>query len=232
MIINYPTGLYNLFGNIQDTANVTWYISNNQPPRSGNVIFKIPPAEELRNLVPATINKKDRRNVYGDLIYTINEASNSVAYSGKKQYCEGDILDFSDTSIVDIDIPRGKKIIHRHDLNELDTESIGFDDDDINKFNSDVYDKKEELEQEYLLLREDVENLEIFIKETQKKVNESNKALNAIVVLGDEDLNNKISSKKEEYETELNNLVNEHKEKSEQLSTIVDNLYKIDMVAK
>jgi len=233
MIINYPTGLYNLFGSIQDTPNVTWYVSNNKPPRSGDVVVKIPPAEELRNLSVSTISKKDRRSVYGDLVYTINEASNNIAHSGQKQYDEGDILDFSDENIsTPAGVPRGKKIIHRHDLGKLNTKSIGLDDSDVIKFESDIYDKKEELEQQYLHMRQNIENIEISIKSTQKKINESNKAHDAIVLLNDEMLKEKIVNKKLEYEQELNNLLEDHGKSLEQLSSIVDDLFKIDMVAK
>jgi len=232
MIISYPTGLYNLFGSLDDSPNVTWYISNNAPPRSNNVITKIPPAEEVRRIPVSDIDKKTRRNVYGDLVYTINEASNSVANSGKKQYGEGDILDFVEDDREVLEIPRGKRIEHRHDLNELDAISIGLDQDDVDKLNSDIYDKKEELEQQYLLIRQDIENIEISIKETQKNINESNKALNAVIILDDEELQNKIEAKKSEYEKEIDDLTDEHKEKSSKLAVIVDNLFKIDMVAK
>ena len=232
MIINYPTGLYNLFGSIEDTSNVTWYISNNEPPRSSDVIIKIPIAEELQPLPVTVINKKVRRQSFGDLVYTINEANNSAAASGKKQYSEGDILDFQEDNRENLGIPRGKRVEFRHNLNELDMESIGLDDEDVERFNSDVYDKKDELEQQYLSKRQDIGNIEIGIQEMQKKINESNKALNAILILDDEDLQKKVEDRKAEYESQMSELVVRHDELVEEVAAIVDNLNKIDMVAK
>jgi len=233
MIIKYPTGLYNLFGSIKDAPNVTWYISTEAPPRSNDVIIKIPTAEEVRQIPVSNIERKTRRKTYGDLVYTINEVNNSVTNSGKKQYGEGDVLEFSEIEDEEsISIPRGKRIEHRHDLNELDMEAIGLNEDDIEKFNSDVYDKKEELEQQYLLIRQEIENIEIDLKDIQKNINESNKALNAVMILEDKELEDKINIKKIEYESQINLLTKQHEEKTQLVASIVDDLNRIDMVAK
>ena len=232
MIIRYPTGLYNLFGSIENAPNVTWYISNDDPPRSKDVTIKIPPSEEIRQIPTSPVDRKVRRKAYGDLVYTINEVNNRIANSGKKQYGEGDILDFTEDDRDDLSIPRGKRVEYRHDLNELDMESIGLDEKDIEKFNSEVYDKKEELENQYLSIRQDIEDIEINIKETQKKINESDKALSAVKILGDSELENKIIVKKSQYVAKINELTIEHNKKSTQVAAIVDNLFKIDMVAK
>lgn len=232
MIIKYPTGLYNLFESINDAPNITWYISNNAPPRSKDVIIKIPPSEEIRQIPISPIDRKVRRKSYGDLIYSINEVNNKIANSGKKQYGEGDVLDFAEDNRDDLSIPRGKRVEHRHNLNELDMESVGLDEDDVAKFNSGVYDKKEELENQYLLVRQDIEDIEINIKETQKKVNESNKALDAVKILGDFELENKIIIKRSQYIYKITELSVEHDQKSAQVAVIVDDLFKIDTVAK
>ena len=79
MIIRYPTGLYNLFGSINDAPNITWHISNNNPPRSNDVIIKIPLSEEIRQAPISSIDRKVRRKAYGDLVYTINEVNNKIA---------------------------------------------------------------------------------------------------------------------------------------------------------
>jgi len=232
MIIKFPTGLYNSFGSIKNAPNVTWYISNNDPPRSNDVIIKIPPSEEVQPIPSPTIERKTRRLTYGDLVYTISEATNSVAMSGKKTYSEGDILEFRDDDRENLDVPRGKRVEFRHDLNELDMESIGLDDDDIDKFNSDVDDKKTELEEQYLAKRQEIENIEIGIQETQKKINESEKALNAVLVLDDEELQNKIEERKEIYEEQIAVLTQQHADATAEVALIVDDLQKIDMVAK
>lgn len=232
MIIKYPTGLYNLFESIDDAPNITWYISNNTPPRSKDVTIKIPPSEEIRQIPISPIDRKVRRKAYGDLIYSINEINNKIANSSKKQYGEGDVLDFAEDNRDDLSIPRGKRVEYRHDLNELDMESVGLDEDDIAKFNSDVYDKKEELENQYLLMRQDIEDIEINIKETQKKINESNKALDAVKILGDLELENKIVVKRSQYINKITELSAEHDQKSIQVAAIVDDLFKIDMVAR
>jgi hypothetical protein len=211
---------------------VTWYISNEDPPRSSGVTIKIPPSEEIRQIQPPIIERKTRRKAYGDLVYSINEVNNSLTNSGKKQYSEGDVLDFTEDNRENLGVPRSKRIEHRHDLNELDMESIGLNQDDINKFNSDVYDKKEELENQYLVIRQEIEDIEINIKGIQKKINESNKAISAVKILGDQDLENKINIKKSEYESQIDDLTEQHNIKTEEIASITNDIINIDMVAK
>jgi hypothetical protein len=232
MIINYPTGLYNLFGSLEVSPNVTWYISNNAPPRSNDVVIKIPDAEELRPLPSPEIDRKTRRQTFGDLIYTISEAANNVTASSMKAYSEGDILDFKEDNREDISVPRGDRVEFRHDLNELDLSGVGLDDEDISQFNSSVYDKKEELEEQFLILKTDINDIEIAIKEIQKRINESNKALNAVTILQDQELEEKITAKKDGYEASMDELVQSHEEKTQEVAVIVNELFTIDMVAK
>ena len=53
-----------------------------------------------------------------------------------------------------------------------------------------------------------------------------------MLILNDEDLEKKIASKKLQYQTELNDLTQQHEIETQELSLIVDELIKIDMVAK
>lgn len=232
MIINYPTGLYDEYGDLDNVPNVTWYISNNPPPEDNNITIKVPVAEEIRPAPDKIFDGQTRRLSFGDLVYTINEASNTVPQSATKAYSEGDIIEFSDDDRPDLDMPRSNNVQFRHDLNQLDLASVGLNDDEVDDFNLSVYNKKKELEEQFLEIRTTINNIEIKIPETQKKLNESVKALNAAVILEDQELIDKITAKRDQYNNELDTLVEQHNEKVDELGAIVDRLNKIDMVAK
>ena len=228
MIIKYATGIYNSVNDIDKLNNITWYISSNNPPRSTNVIIKIPTAEEIRETIPERFD----RNIYGDLVYTINQANNTIAHSLTKIYGEGDVLDFNTDTRQGISIPRNNNIEMRHDLNVLDLATAGLNENDINKFNTSVNTKQSELQMQFSVIRSEISDIEIEIKETQKKLNETNKALNALVIIGDVELQQKVTAKKTEYEKQITNLATKHDELNKQLSVVVDNMLKIGMVIK
>lgn len=232
MIIHWPTGLYDEYGSLDDAPNVTWYISNNPPPEDNSITIKVPVAEEIRPAPDKIFDNQTRRLSFGNLVYTINEAANTIPGSAVKTYSEGDIIEFSDDDRPDLTMPRNNTVQFRHDLNELDLESVGLDDEEVNEFNLSVSNKKNELEKQFLSIRTEINDIEIKIPETQKKLNESIKALNAANILEDQELIDKITSKRDQYNEELDSLVEQHNEKVEELGVIVDKLNRIDMVAK
>lgn len=232
MIIRYPTGLYNPFGRLSNFDNVTWHISSEDPPRSNDVIIKIPIAEELKNLPGVAYERKQRREAFGELIFTINESNRTMTGSATKLYGEGDVLEFQNDDRQDLVMPRGDRVESRHNLNDLDLSSVGLEADDIEQFNLSIYDKKSELERQFLDVRSEISDLETQIQEVQKHINETNKALNAVKVLEDDQLESKILDKRNQYQEQHDDLVNEHTSKSDDLASIVDNLNRIDMVAK
>lgn len=230
MIIRYPTGLYGLSDN---DLNVTWHISNNDPPRSNLVTIKIPTSEEVRQIPPLTYDGETRRKTFGELIYTINESNDRIAGSGTKALGEGDILDFpEETEETEISIPRNNRIERRHDLNVLDLVSAGLDEDEIGDFYKSVNVKKQQLDQEFALIRAQISSMETGIKEIQKKINETTKVIKAVSVLEDEELLDKIIKRKQEYELINSKLIEEHEIKTKELEDVVDQTNEIDTVLK
>lgn len=232
MIIRYPTGLYDSFGRLAQSTNITWHISSEDPPRSNNIVIKIPIAEESQDLPGFEYERKTRRQAFGKLIYTINEANRTVAGSIVKLFAEGDVLDFQDDDRADLNIPRSDRLEAQHSLNEIDLEAAGLNSNDIENFNSLIYDKKITLEKQFLVIRAEIHDIETGIQEIQKKINESNKALEAVRILGDKDLGAKIEEKRVTYQDEHDALAKQHNTKTEELAVVVNNLGKIDMVAK
>jgi len=231
MIIRYPTGSYDIFGSLSKASNISWYISSNDPPRSSDVVLKVPIAEESRTLPPPAI-KSIKRGTYGELVYTISTANNTIAASLTKVYGEGDILGFSIPETANVDIPRSENIQLRHDLNEINLSDVGLDSEDVVKFNNSVSVVQTTLEASFLVVRSSISDLEITIQEIQKKINETNKALSAVTIIGDVELQIKIKSKLDSYQSQLNLMVEDHNQKTTELSGIVDDMIQIGMVAK
>jgi hypothetical protein len=229
MIINYPTGLY---VGLNSEDNVTWHISNNEPRRSADAVIRIPFAEEIRPLPLPEFDDQSRRSTYGELIYTINDTSKSQAGSGTKAFAEGDVIDFQDGDAISIGIPRSNRIEFKHNNNQIDLESAGLTEEDIDELNSSAFLKKKELDEEFASLRTFISDIETGIVEVQKNINETNKALSAVSVLGDDELTEKISHKLTEYQDQLNDLTQLHEEKLSELDAVVDQINKLDVVVK
>lgn len=230
MIINYPTGLYNTFGNLGNQSNITWYISNNIPPRSNSVITKIPVAEELNKKENFVFDNKTRRQTFGNLIFSIEESNDTISGSNIKTFAEGDVLDFDVANESNLQIPRNNKIEFRHNSNEIDYKAMGLNEQEIDDICSTIYDKNNELNEQFIILRQEINDIDVTINELQKNINEVTKAINAIAILDDKDLLDKLNHKKDEYQKNMEELMVSHNEKTTELNMLVDNITSINMV--
>jgi hypothetical protein len=230
MIINYPTGLYDTFNNLENQPNITWYISNNIPPRSKDTVIKIPVAEELQKRKNLAFDDKTRRQTFGNLIFSIEESNNTISESNTKTLAEGDILDFEVADTIDLMIPRNNKIEFRHNSNELNYETMGLNNQEIDDLQSSIFDKNNELNTQFITLRQEITDIEIEISELQKNTNEVTKAINAVTLINDDDLLHKLNIKKTEYKKITEELTLLHNEKTIELGTLVNNITSMNMV--
>jgi len=184
MIIRYPTGLYKtvLPQKPSDDESVTYTISSTVPPRSIDRFQEIPLAQAIKPRVPIT-DELDRREWYGDLIYTTDDGTQSLTGSVKKSFEVGQILDF-DQDVETAPLPQApQKTEIRHDTNLLDLRSTGLTEEEISELTTASEQMKQALDRELTQLVTEMANTEIAIQENQKGINETQKTKDAAEVV-------------------------------------------------
>lgn len=182
MIIRFPTGLYkSVLPAGENSGNVTYTISTQDPPKTNMRITQVPPGVELQPAPDKIFDDATRRAQFGDLIYTIADNSRSLPGSNIKQFELGEILEFEENppqqTVQPLMSPSSLEI--RHDTNVLDLSSLGLTDEEISELVTGSEEKQAELEQEFNNKNTEAKDLETAITENQKKINETNKALKA-----------------------------------------------------
>lgn len=186
MIINFPTGFYDLPTDPSDSRSVTYTVSNEVPPRTNLAFPKIPQGIVDRKRIPPTITLSERRGSVGDLIFSVSRASRADTSNNAKQFETGQILSFGDPPLLSLDpMLVSTKTETQHDLNKFDYELLGIspeevkliDDSSLETHNS-LMDRLNELKQ----LRADAE---IEVNRQQKIINEASRNIEALEVIAD-----------------------------------------------
>lgn len=175
MIINYPTGLYELPTN---GGNITFTISMQSPPRSNYGTTRVPYALVTRP------RQTTERVAYNNHVITSYKSSNSLARSARKIYECGQVLDFEDSNIVPIDTITSQAGEYRHDTNFINLSEYGLSGDDVSAIGTEA---SADFDRRIILLngyRRRYADIEIELSELHKKSVEINKAIGALVVLG------------------------------------------------
>lgn len=189
MIINYPTGLYNSVIPIDpsDSGNVTFTISNSAPPRTNLVFPKLPTVSKFSQSIAIVPNTVKRRSDLGDLIFTTSSSMRSIIGNADKTFEMGQILDFANIPVKSIDpmlVSNDTQI--RHDVNSLNYDSIGIDDDDLAIINVASVKAQESFTIQLNNLKLLRANAEIIISNQQKIINDTNRAISAMQIIYDQ----------------------------------------------
>jgi len=184
MIIRYPTGFYNsvLPHRPNDGGNVTYLISTTEPPRGTPLsVTSIPSAIKNKTNNQHSYTKMQRRGMVGDKIFSITKTGKSRVSSSKKQFESGQLLDFDDVVISNLNpMLVGVSTEIRHDTNKLDLQGIGLTSDQVLSIEENAFEKLAVMQGELLRLHRDRLNAETLIVENNKTQNETKKAINAI----------------------------------------------------
>lgn len=186
MIVNFPTGLYAsiLPVNPEDKGNVTFTISNNNPPRTNLIFPKIPTGLVLRRREVVTKPITVRRESVGDLIFSISTAKRSVLGNNARQYELGQVLSFDEVPTVDVEPMLVNPTTElRHDTNILNNESMGLSESDVATIATASLQVQDALTNELNLLKEQRADAELTITNQQKIANETGKTLSALQVI-------------------------------------------------
>lgn len=188
MIIRYPTGLYkSILPKDGEVGNVTYTISNNDPPRQFVRLVQLPVFEELQTAPDRLFDDLERREQLGELIYTIATSSRSDPGSNVKLFEVGQVLEFEEEPPIETvnTTYAPSNIDLQHNTNLLDLEGAGLTEEEARVLTVSSQTKIASLEREYLTIQTSIQNLKTNITENQKKINETNKTIRAVREIND-----------------------------------------------
>jgi hypothetical protein len=202
MIINYPTALYRSVLPVSDeSGNVTYTISNQEPPKSLSIFLQLPRNEELRKQPQRTYSKADKRQFSSSLIFNLTIPSLSTEGSGSKTFEIGQFLDFT-SETEEIPDPYSLESIElRQDTNVVDYKKFGLDEAEYTNIVQIASKRMDDISNEInttgTRLNDNKEN----VSSNQSDINESTKLYdNIVLILGaDSEQAKKVQSKIDGY---------------------------------
>jgi len=187
MIVRYPTGLYSRQIPLEpeDVGNITYVISNDDPATAvGNFII-FPIAERLRKRDGRVYTDEQRRAALGDLVYSISAGGSTIEGRSTKLFEVGQILEFSDVVALATDVNSiSNRLELQHNTNLLDLSGLGLTAAEIQQLNIDSAAREKDLENQLAFLLDQTADTNAIIRDLQKTINEANKALAAVAVIG------------------------------------------------
>ncbi len=185
MLIRYPTGFYStvLPQNPDDIGDVTFLISNTLPPRSDLLYPKVPGGVVSKHRQPNEIMLVDRRETFGNLVFSVSRATRKEEGNNVKQFETGQVLDFNEKSGREVNVMLVSDVTElRHDTNILDYAQMGLTSEEeqaiaeLSLLTQDqLTNKLNELKQ----LRGDAEQV---INTQQKLINDTTKTIDSLTV--------------------------------------------------
>jgi hypothetical protein len=235
MIINFPTALYtSVLPGINQPGNITYTISNQNPPKSTSTFLQLPRTEEIRKSPQATYTKSEKRKFYSDLIFNITIPSLSTEGNGSNTFEIGQFLDFTDNTEVQSDPYSLASIELRQDTGVVNYKKYGLSkseyDNIVNIAEQKMNDISDEINVVGTRLNDNKEN----ISSNQSDINESTKLYdNIVLVLGsDSDEAKKVQSKIDGYNQLKADLLTERDNLLTNLDALRTDLSKIREVVR
>lgn len=237
MIILFPTGLYQDAGQLpeapKDAGNVTFTISSTEPRRSESTVFQLPVAEELHQRGTPILTDAQRREVLGDLVYTIVDASRTIPGSGKKMFSVGQFLEFTDEDLVLPDMSGvPTKVSFQHNTNLLDFADAGLSQDEIDAIQSEAAATKKTLEAQMSSIQSQIGDKQVQITENQKNINEANKLADAVALLSNSVVAAKLSTRLTNLTTERVTLIAAINDLNDQATQTYNDLVKVSELVR
>jgi hypothetical protein len=235
MIIRFPTGLYKtqIPQSPSDEGNVTYTISTEDPASSAENFIIFPIAEQLKTRSSRVYTDEQRRARLGDLVYSISSGGSTVEGRNTKLFEVGQILEFTDESTTSGLDSVQKTLEIQHNTNLLDLEGLGLTEDEMEQLGKNSSALQKQLERQLSELKNQITDNNAAIKDLQKTINEANKALSALAVLGgNEDLVAKVTTTRDEAQIDQNLLIDETTLLNTLASQTRDKLYAISELVR
>lgn len=184
MIINYPTALYrSVLPASDESGNITYTISNQDPPKSLSIFLQLPRNEEIRKQPNRTYSKEDKRQFSSNLVFNLTIPSLSTEGSGSKTFEIGQFLDFT-SEIEAIPDPYSLESIElRQDTNVVDYKKFGLDESEYINIVKIAGKRMDDISNEINTIGTRLNNNKENVSSNQSDINESTKLYNNIVLI-------------------------------------------------
>lgn len=186
-----------------DAGNITYTISNQDPPKSISVFLQLPRSEEIRKSPPRTYSKFEKRQFSSNLIFNITVPSLSTEGSGSKTFEIGQFLDFTNEVEAQPDPYSLDSIELRQDTNVVDYKKYGLSENEYSSIVSMAEKKMDEITNEINATGTRLNNNKENVSSNQSDINESTKLYNNVVLIlsADSEQAKKIQIKIDGYNT-------------------------------
>lgn len=187
MIVKFPTGFYQevLPKGPSDRGNVTFTVSNSDPPRTKLLFTKIPIGLARKTRPDLIYTDPERALDFSKLAHSSSRASPSVLGSNTKQFEAGQTIDFGTQGSVPTLSPMlvSPATEVRHDTNLLDLSGLGVSDDEQGDVSTAAYALYKDIADRLNATVQARTDTETALATTQKLLNEANKALASLAVM-------------------------------------------------
>jgi hypothetical protein len=235
MIIKYPTALYNtILPGQNQSGNVTYTISNNNPPKSKSTFLQLPRSEEIRKSPSRIYTKYENRKFVGNLVFNITVPTLATEGSGIKTFEIGQFLDFSNEDIENPDPYSLNSIELRQDTNVVNYSKYGLSKDEYNNLVKIAEKKMDDINNQINIIATNLNNNKENISSNQSDINESTKLYNNIIlVLGVESTEaKKVKFKIDHYNEYATKLLSEREILLSTLDTLRNDLSNVREVVR
>jgi chromosome segregation ATPase len=240
MIISAPTGLYLpiLPKSPSESGNISYVISNNDPPRSSTTFIQFPGFERIFRESDLVYDKEEKRVFAGELIYDITKPSESIKGSGVAQFEIGQVLEFSEESVStdssEVDTYNLDRLELRQDLKAIDYESVGLSKSDYEELVSASLKRLNEITDEIGSVGASLKSNNSLILKNQADINNANSLLNNIeAILGATHASaDKVRQTLEDLESTKSELLSERQSLQLELASLRDELNKVREVVR
>jgi len=235
VIIRFPTGLYErqIPAEPEDTGNVTYVISNEDPLASTGNFIIFPIAEKLKKRSSRVYTDQERRATYRDLVYSISSGGNTIKGRSTKLFEIGQILEFTDENVASEITTVSDELEIQHNTNLLDLERLGLSDIEISLVSTNSAEIQKQLGIQLSAALDGAADVDAEIKDLQKTINEANKAISALEVLGaDNSIIDKVKEKLAESESQQQALIEEKSALNTELTSLRDQIYSISELVR
>lgn len=203
MIIEAPTALYQSILPVgQAAGNISWTISSNDPPRQSSTIPLLTNTDEYKELPKMIFNPACREFGVGEYVFNLSYTLASKAGAGRKQYESGQIIEFTQEALPDVDqltVPDTVEL--QQNTNLIDLESLGLTEADVAVLDTDARKNMNLAIDDLNTIQANINTTKISINDNQKLINETRKAVSAASALFD--IENPIVKKLLEKQYEL-----------------------------
>lgn len=169
---------------LEESGSITWTISTEDPARPTTLSKQLPISRELAKISSPTFDGTKRREVYGELLFTITDGKTSRGLSNTIDFEIGKIITESDIELLTIaiaDIPDNIETVHN--TSRIDLSKMGLSASEIISIRTSTNNKLKELREELAITKRNLDNTNNDIIETQKLINETNTSIMALEVV-------------------------------------------------